>query len=300
MNPAAKEGLHPKNRFRTRYDFPALTAVSPELAPHIKTHAYGELGVDFSDPRAVKALNQALLKHTYNIRQWDIPPGSLCPPVPGRSDYIHHLADLIHGQRGPLVRALDIGTGANCIYPIIGVSEYDWSFVGSEVCPTSWSWARKLVAANPEIADRIECRLQKSAEHCFKDIIQPNEHFSLSLCNPPFHTSATEAATGNRRKQHNIGTRRAELNFGGQAHELWCPGGELGFIRRMIRESQAYASNCDWFTTLVSKSAHLPALQKALRTTRATEIRIIPMAHGQKQSRILAWRFQAHRQHILT
>lgn len=293
MNPPTKPGLHPRNRFRERYDYPALIAASPPLAPHVKTNAHGDDGVDFADPHAVKALNQALLRHAYGIHPWDIPPGSLCPAVPGRSDYIHHLADLIGGRRGAKVRVLDIGTGASCIYPLIGASEYGWSFVASELSPSSWRWARRLVAAIPHLSTLIECRHQPTATQCFGGILRAGERFALTLCNPPFHTSATEAASGTQRKQRALGTpKEAGLNFGGHAQELWCPGGELSFIRRMIRESQAHASACEWFTSLVSKSAHLPPLQKALRAAHASEIRIIPMAQGQKQSRILAWTFQ--------
>ncbi|MBL9133973.1 MAG: RlmF-related methyltransferase, partial [Verrucomicrobiaceae bacterium] len=130
MTAATKDGLHPRNRFRTRYDFPQLITCSPPLASFVKMNTHGGDSIDYADPQAVKALNQALLKHAYGLQHWDIPAGYLCPPVPGRSDYLHHLADLISLNRGPQVRVLDIGTGANGIYPLIGAAEYGWSFVG--------------------------------------------------------------------------------------------------------------------------------------------------------------------------
>lgn len=288
---APKAGLHPRNRFNTRYDFPQLIACSPALEAFVKPNAYGDDSIDYADPLAVKALNQALLKHAYGLEHWDIPTGYLCPPIPGRSDYIHHLADLISLRRGPAVRVLDIGTGANCIYPLIGASEYGWSFVGAEVDPVARRWAQKIVATNSSVADLIECRLQKSAAACFRGVIQPGEYFDLTLCNPPFHGSAAEAAEGTQRKLRNLGGKKSELNFGGKANELWCEGGELGFIRRMIEESAEFAEQCGWFTTLVSKSEHLPRLEQALRKVKAAEVKVIDMAQGQKKSRILAWRF---------
>ncbi len=291
MNSTLKAGLHPRNRFNTRYDFPQLIACSPALAAFVKPNAYGDDSIDYADPLAVKALNQALLKQTYGLNHWDIPPGYLCPPIPGRSDYIHHLADLIAQRRGPSVRVLDIGTGANCIYPLIGASEYGWSFVGAEVDPAALRWAKKIVAANPSVAGLIDCRLQKSATQCFHGIIQPGEHFDLTLCNPPFHGSAAAAAEGTQRKLRNLGGKTVGLNFGGKANELWCEGGELGFIRRMIEESAVFAGQCGWFTTLVSKSEHLPRLEQALRRVKAATIKVIDMAQGQKKSRILAWSF---------
>jgi 23S rRNA (adenine1618-N6)-methyltransferase len=291
MTSALKSGLHPRNRFNTRYDFPQLIACCPPLAAFVKPNAYGDDSIDYADPLAVKALNQALLKQAYGLAHWDIPPGYLCPPIPGRSDYLHHLADLIAQRRGPAVRVLDIGTGANCIYPLIGASEYGWSFVGAEVDPTALRWAKKIVAANPSVAGLIDCRLQKSATQCFHGILQPREHFDLTLCNPPFHSSAAAAAAGTQRKLRNLGGKKAGLNFGGKANELWCEGGELAFIRRMIEESAVFAAQCGWFTTLVSKSEHLPRLEQALRQVKAATIQVIDMAQGQKKSRILAWTF---------
>ena len=313
--PPLEKGLHPRNRFRTGYDFEALCVAFPDLAGFVAPNAHGNTSIDYADPRAVKALNQALLVSAHGLHAWDTPDGALCPPVPGRSDHLHYLADLLasDGDRDPAsaprgrdVRVLDIGMGANCIYPLIGASEYGWSFVGTEVDPQSWSWAAELVAAHPAVADRIECRLQSSAERCFEGVIKADETFALSVCNPPFFASAEEAAEGNRRKRRNLGRRNARdagdgpprtaRNFGGQGGELWCPGGELEFVMRMISQSAARPRQCGWFTTLVSRSAHLPRLRRALQDADAVDVQELDMAHGQKRSRILAWSFMARRE----
>ena len=292
--------MHPRNRFRGGYDFQRLAAQSRTLAAFVRRNPYGDLSIDYANPEAVKALNQALLKDAYGLRNWDIPPGYLCPPVPGRSDYLHHLADLLaNGKssaipRGPSVAVLDIGMGANCIYPLVGASEYGWRFVGSEADPTAMRWASRLVAANPSVAGLIECRVQPSAADCFRGVIKPGEMFDVSMCNPPFHASAAEAAAGNLRKRRNLGTAAAGAparNFGGRGGELWCPGGELGFVGRMIEQSVEFRAQCRWFTTLVSKSANLPRLERALRDANAVDARTIGMGQGRKQSRILAWTF---------
>jgi 23S rRNA (adenine1618-N6)-methyltransferase len=282
-----KDQLHPRSRFRSRYDFARLVAANPALAGFVKTNAHGDAGIDYADPRAVKALNAALLADAYGLRGWDLPAGHLCPPIPGRSDYIHHLADLLELRRGADVRVLDVGTGASVIYPLIGACEYGWSFVGSDIDASSLRWAQR----NVQGIDKIELRLQKHPEHCFHSIIRSGEHFAAMMCNPPFHASAADAAAGTRRKQQNLGLKSQALNFGGTASELWCEGGELGFIRRMIAESRDFAAQVGWFTTLVSKSEHLPRLEKALRAVQAAEVRLQEMAQGQKKSRVIAWRF---------
>ncbi|MEO8678789.1 MAG: 23S rRNA (adenine(1618)-N(6))-methyltransferase RlmF [Vicinamibacterales bacterium] len=295
-----KEQLHPRNRFRSGYDFGRLIALSPSLAPLVAPNAYGDASIDYANPKAVKALNQALLKHAYGLDTWDVPPGYLCPPIPGRSDYLHHLADLLASNRdgkiprGRSVVVLDIGMGANCIYPLIGAREYGWRFVGTEIDPVALRWAKKLVAANPAVADLIECRLQTSPLECFTGVIKTGERFALSMCNPPFHASAEAAAEGTRRKHRNLGHQPSTapvLNFGGKAGELWCEGGELGFVRRMIVQSAERPALCRWFTTLVSKSTHLPRLYQSLDEVRAVDWQTLEMTHGQKKSRILAWTF---------
>jgi 23S rRNA (adenine1618-N6)-methyltransferase len=293
---AVKETLHARNRFRTGYDFPRLVACSPDLSAFLAPNVHGDVSIDYANPAAVKALNRALLKSAYGLN-WDVPPGYLCPPIPGRSDYLHLLADLIGGVHGARasVAVLDIGTGANCIYPLLGASEYGWRFVASEIDPVALRWARRLVADNRGVADLIECRRQTSAAECFTGVVKPGESFDLSMCNPPFHTSAAAAAEGNLRKRRHLGGRAYAtrgLNFGGTSRELWCAGGELAFVQRMIAQSAQRPALCGWFTTLVSKGAHLPRLRQALTTAGAVGVRILEMSHGQKQSRILAWSFR--------
>lgn len=299
---ALKAGLHPRNRFRLGYDFTELVRVSPALGPFVRPNAFGSLSIDYADGAAVKALNQALLRQAYGLQTWDLPPGRLCPPVPGRADYVHHLADLLSGgveekiPRGKAVRVLDIGTGASAIYPLVGACEYGWSFVGTDIDAAALRWARQIVAGNAQVTARIQFRQQTDPAQCFDGVLRGDETFDLSLCNPPFHASAAEAEAGTARKLQQLGKggggARPERNFGGQANELWCTGGELGFLRRMIEQSALVPGRCRWFTSLVSKSENLPPLRAALVKAAAAEVRVIEMAQGQKKSRVLAWTFQ--------
>jgi 23S rRNA (adenine1618-N6)-methyltransferase len=295
-----KSGLHPRNRHAAGYDFMALTRSWPPLARFVRPSPVGTATVDFADPAAVLALNQALLQHDYGVAQWDLPAGYLCPPIPGRADYVHHLADLLgEGNggvppRGAATVVLDLGVGANAVYPIIGVREYAWSFVGTEIDPVAIAWARRLVAQNSTLAGRIEIREQRVKAQIFAGVVAPGERFAASMCNPPFHRSAAEAAAGTQRKRRNLGggTRTPLVrNFGGRSHELWCPGGEAGFVSRMIAESAQLPERCGWFTTLVSSRDSLPAIERALHAVRPERVRNIPMAQGQKTSRIVAWSF---------
>lgn len=294
--------MHPRNPHQSGYDFPALVATSPELERFVFRAPHGGDSIDYSDPIAVKALNRALLQHHYAVRDWDIPAGYLCPPVPGRADYIHHLADLLaaenagHIPRSHETVVLDVGVGANCIYPLVGYHDYGWHFVGTDIDPVALRNAQTIVGRNPALAAAIGLRRQPSRHQIFRGVVQPHDRFAATLCNPPFHVSPEAAASGTLRKLRNLtgaAVRDVTLNFGGRNNELWCEGGEFGFIRRMINESAEFARQIGWFTTLVSKSGHLPALEIALQRVRASDVRVIDMAQGQKKSRLLAWRFAA-------
>lgn len=293
-----KSGLHPRNRHQEGYDLEALCLVTPELAAHVFTNDYGKRTIDFADPVAVKALNKALLARHYGIAHWDLPAGYLCPPIPGRVDYLHRVADLLAESAGEVptgkqVRVLDIGVGANCIYPLLGAREYGWRFVGADIDPVSVK-AATLLAASNGLGKQIECRLQTNARQVFRGIIGPREQFSLTLCNPPFHASLEEASKGTERKLRNLGKGEAGkpvLNFGGQKAELWCEGGEAAFLANMIGQSREFAGQCLWFSSLISKKENLPAAKKALVRVGAVDVRVIDMAQGNKISRLLAWTF---------
>jgi len=309
--------LHKNNRHKQGYNFSALVKAEPALSAFIVNNKYNhQATIDFSNPAAVKTLNLALLKSDYHVGFWDIPDGYLCPPIPGRVDYIHHLNDLLTITPNELlpkkttIKVLDIGTGASCIYPILGQREYGWQFVASDIDPISINVAKQTVSSDKKLKKNIDCRLQKNAEHIFSGIIEEGEFYHLTLCNPPFHKSLADASKGTTRKWQNLNkTKLAKsehkhptssdkahasntaLNFGGQKAELWCQGGELAFIRNMIKESKRYHKQVLWFTCLVSKKEHVSKLKLSLKKSQASEVKVINMTQGQKISRFIAWRF---------
>lgn len=303
--PNKKSSLHPRNLHRDAYDFVKLCQVCPELNSFVYETPRGQDSIDFANPVAVKLLNQALLKLHYSIEFWDIPQGYLCPPIPGRADYLHYIADLLaennHGKVpvGAKIQGLDIGTGANCIYPLVGSQSYGWQFVASDIDSISIATAEELCKANRCLKGKIKCRIQNDENKVFQGIIYSNDRFDFTLCNPPFHTSLKEAQAGNTRKVRNLSRSsgkelpaKPELNFGGQGAELWCAGGEIGFVRQMVEESKQFANQCLWFTTLISKKDNLPAVYQALKHVGALKVKTIEMAQGQKVSRFVAWSFQ--------
>ncbi|MGR5253038.1 23S rRNA (adenine(1618)-N(6))-methyltransferase RlmF [Vibrio astriarenae] len=308
---ATKAGLHPRNQHSDKYNLPALCKVVPELTSWLVKTPKGTDSVDFSSPIAVKLLNKALLAHHYQVTAWDIPAGYLCPPIPGRADYVHRLAELladtIKVAKGTTIRALDVGTGANIVYPMIGVTEYQWQFTASDIDPVSIECANTIIENNAALKGHIDARLQTQPKFVFKNIIQQGEYYHVTLCNPPFHKSLDEAMKGTQRKLNNLAANKdkrgstkakpkaansAALNFGGQKAELWCPGGEAAFLKTMAHESQFYAQQVGWFSSLISKKENVRWMRKCLEKSGATEARVIEMSQGQKKSRFVAWTFK--------
>lgn len=302
------KGLHPRNIHNEQYDFAVLIKAHPPLSAFVKKNKYDALGIEYSDANAVLCLNQALLTHHYHVINWSIPKGHLCPPVPGRADYIHYIADLLgeghDGEPpvGPKVKGLDIGTGTSCIYPILGNSIFGWKFVGSDINSSALNHIKEILNSNPKLKKNIKTRFVQSAGHIFKGVIKPEEKFDFTMCNPPFYSSLEEAKNSSGKKVKNLNLSKEKkghppistgkpASFGGVGAELWCPGGQSAFIKKMIKESAEVADQCRWFTTLVSNKAHLPEFYEQLESLKAAQVRTIQMHHGQKTSHILAWRF---------
>jgi len=254
--------LHPNNLHNQSYNFDSLINSNPDLAPFVFTNEHGTRTINFSLNEAVLQLNKALLKLHYKVSDWEIPPHYLCPPIPGRADYIHYIYDLLSEDDIPEnIKGLDIGVGANCIYPILAAQLFQWNMVGTDIDENAIVSAKKNATTTESLKSLIEIRHQKNNANIFEGIIQKGEYYHFTMCNPPFHTSEEDASKGTLRKLRNLDNedqpyqtkKEIVLNFGGQANELWCNGGEALFIKRMIKQSVIFKNQVGWFTTLVSK-----------------------------------------------
>ena len=285
-----KPGLHPRNKHKNGYNFDVLTKHNKNIASLITKNDYGTVTIDFSDPKAVKELNITLLEVHYGIQKWNFPDENLCPPIPGRVDYIHYVSDLLaESSITDKITILDIGTGATCIYPLLGAKEYDWNFVATDIDLDSLHIAQDIITDNNFDA-KIILRQQFDEANILRGIIEKGDSFSAVICNPPFYKSETEAKGANARKSRNLGTN-AVRNFAGNNNELWYPGGEKAFLHNYLYQSSLYKDTSVWFTSLVSKKETIKSLQKSGEKLKVKEMKVIPMHQGNKVTRIVAWRF---------
>ncbi|MCK5846330.1 MAG: RlmF-related methyltransferase, partial [Bacteroidales bacterium] len=203
---STKENLHTNNKHRKAYNFKKLIQAYPDLEDFVRRNEYGDFSVNYSDNKAVLALNKAILISDYGIINWDIPKAYLCPPIPGRAEYIHHIHDLIKENIADKkeVSCLDIGVGANCIYPIVGAVDYSWKFVGSDINKAAIDCAQETINSNKILKSNIELRFQPNSNFFFKGIIKEGEYYDVSICNPPFFTSQKDYEEENLRKTQNL------------------------------------------------------------------------------------------------
>jgi len=305
---SVKGQLHPRNLHLGQYDFAVLIKACPDLAPHVIHNPKNELTINFGDAQSVLLLNRALLIYFYDVEFWQIPAGYLCPPIPGRVDYIHYIADLLSESfeldvaktTGSQIKGLDIGCGANCIYPILGSRSYGWSFVGVDIDSLAIKTAKLLVDANKNISNKIIIRQQKETKNILTGVVNKTDRFAFTMCNPPFHASMEKAAEGSLLKQKNLSKKsnnkqsnvtNPTLNFAGQAHELSCEGGEIAFVKQMVIESAFIKEQVCWFTCLVSKSENVNPIKKSLQQQAAKQVKVIEMSQGHKISRFIAWSY---------
>ncbi len=284
--------FHPKNKHQKGYDFTKLCKVYPLLNEFVFTNKYQTLSIDFSNANAVKALNSALLFAHYHISFWDFPDENLCPPIPSRVDYVHQVASLLElSSITKNAKILDLGTGASCIYPLLGNAEYGWQFIGTDIDQKSLRSAQKIIDKN-NLSHKITLRFQPNKLHVLKGIVEVADKFEAVICNPPFHNSSEAAQEATKRKLKGLGKKENFVrNFGGKNNELWYIGGEKAFIHKYLYESSLFKKQCFWYSSLVSKKENLKSIYTSLKKLNATIVKTIPMHHGNKITRIVVWTF---------
>ncbi|MED6217581.1 hypothetical protein PIB30_019170 [Stylosanthes scabra] len=307
--------IHPNNKYaETPPDFAQLASLYPSFRPYVKysPHSASRPFLDWTDFNATRELTRVLLLHDHNLHWW-IPDAQLCPTIPNRSNYIHWLNDLLSSHIIPTnnnlhnkLRGFDIGTGANCIYPLLGASLLGWTFVASDVTDVAIEWATRNVNNNPHIADLIEIR---KVEHSKKapcvdevgpslpldsnvhenknydgppilvGVVRDDEKFDFCMCNPPFFESLEEAGLN------------PKTSCGGTSDEMVCPGGEKAFIARIIDDSVELKHQFRWFTSMVGRKSSLKSLVSKLWEVGVTIVKTTEFVQGRTSRWGLAWSF---------
>ncbi|KAL8228377.1 hypothetical protein R6Q57_015961 [Mikania cordata] len=301
-NETEKRSIHPRNKYSDNPpDFGVLASLYPSFQSYVFYSREGRPKIDWKDFNATRELTRVLLLHDHSLTWW-IPDGQLCPTVPNRSNYIHWIEDLLSSDIIPdyhrddnTIKGFDIGTGANCIYPLLGASLLGWSFVGTDVTDVALEWAERNVKTNPQISELIEIRRVDFEEEMTNqntnigdgyngppillNVVKTNEKFDFCMCNPPFFETMDEAGLN------------PNTSCGGTPAEMVCRGGEQAFISRMIQDSVQLKQSFRWYTSMVGKKSNLKNLISKLREVRVTVVKTTEFVQGQTSRWGIAWSF---------
>lgn len=319
-----KRCIHPRNKYSDNPpDFGLLASLYPSFQSYVFYSREGKPRIDWKDFNATRELTRVLLLHDHSITWW-IPDGQLCPTVPNRSNYIHWIEDLLSSDTIPrednVVKGFDIGTGANCIYPLLGASLLGWSFVGTDVTDVALEWAERNVKNNPQISELIEIRKVDFEEK----LIDQNTNNGGSCMDFSRNTelstsSSVELCSGENKNYHGppilLGVVKTGEKFdfcmcnppffeameesglnpntscGGTPAEMVCPGGEQAFISRIIQDSVQLKQSFRWYTSMVGKKSSLKSLIAKLREVGVTVVKTTEFVQGQTCRWGIAWSF---------
>uniref|UniRef100_A0AAV1TYH4 U6 small nuclear RNA (adenine-(43)-N(6))-methyltransferase n=1 Tax=Peronospora matthiolae TaxID=2874970 RepID=A0AAV1TYH4_9STRA len=290
---------HDRNRYKHKApDFYALGQQYAEFRHYLRNvdDVNCRASLAWDDPFAVRELTKTLLLHDFGLH-WEIPINRLCPPLPNRLNYLHWIEDLLRqadwskfvGQEQDLkttavneeiVSGIDVGTGANCIYALLGATMNKWRFIATEIDAESFACAKENVSRN-----HLEAFITVKRTHTNRLLAEPLEgeplghKFHFVMCNPPFFDNMDEADTN------------PESSCMGSTNEMVFPGGEVAFIGRMIADSKDLQNRVLWFTSMVGRKASLRKLLALLRETKVRSTRTTEFFQGRTKRWGIAWTF---------
>ncbi|CAM5077899.1 unnamed protein product [Natator depressus] len=288
---ALNKSMHARNRYRDKPpDFAYLASRYPAFRQHVQTSLSGRASLNFKDPEAVRALTCTLLKEDFGLTI-DIPLERLIPTVPLRLNYIHWVEDLIGHQDGDkqaLRRGIDIGTGASCIYPLLGATLNGWYFLATEVDDMCFNYAKKNVEQN-NLSDLIKV-VKVPQKTLLMDALKEESEiiYDFCMCNPPFFANQLEAKGVNSRNPRR--PPPSSVNTGGIT-EIMAEGGELEFVKRIIHDSLQLKKRLRWYSCMLGKKCSLAPLKEELRIQGVPKVTHTEFCQGRTMRWALAWSF---------
>ncbi|XP_015191202.1 PREDICTED: methyltransferase-like protein 16 homolog, partial [Polistes dominula] len=276
--------MHPRNIYKENPDFKQLALLYPEFRKVATTDLRGKVHIDFKNEDTLRVLTKILLKHDFNLTV-EIPPNKLVPTVPLRLNYVLWIEDLMtYASFTEMnnVKGIDIGTGAVCIYSLLLAKMYGCSMFGTDIDETSIESAIENIKNN-SLENLIKV-IKVDKENIFKEVINENEHFHFSMCNPPFfETQGNLDKVIKQQPPRNAPT--------GNNEELSVEGGETLFVTRMIEESIQIGDKIKIYTTMLGKRKNSFYFPKFLKRHGINNFTLTEFCQGYTKRWGLAWSF---------
>ncbi|VDN89288.1 unnamed protein product [Brugia pahangi] len=322
------EKMHPRNPYKDKPpDFSLLADKFVEFRSHCYIGSNGKLKMNFRDTNAVRILARTLLLSDFGL-DVDIPTDCLAPRIPQRLNYILVIDDLLktNGIAEDVV-GIDIGTGASCVYALLGAKQFGWRFLATDADPFAIEIANRNVQKNG-MSERIEV-VRVPAGCMIKVVVL----FSLIFCIEIAHDlkvglfrmlfvliqkSNSHSACAILRFMNMMSLKRHKFRYLGnnvlinvgsesnctdrpaphsatvaRSNELAVTGGEVAFVSRLIEDSFVLQNTVKLYTSMVGKKSSLVELRKKLGRCLNVRSTVTTLYQGKTHRWVLAWTFEA-------
>jgi 23S rRNA A1618 N6-methylase RlmF len=220
------------------------------------------------------ALTRAMLDFHFGLKMPSLPENRLCPPIPNRWFYCEWvlqelMPSLTNPQHFETVHdtknyGLDIGTGASAIYPLLLVNQDSkLRMLASEVDTVSIQSAKTNTDAN-NLQDRVTFVIvdqhqsdESNSRQQRGPLLQALKQTGINcldfiVTNPPFFDERPPARADGR--------DRTPMT---DAEGLY-PGGEVGWVLDILRDSLTTRTQIGWYTTMLCKKTSFQTLHRIL------------------------------------
>lgn len=275
--------MHPDNIYKTPPNFKELAINYPDFRKFVKQELSGRLKIDYSDPNAVKALTSTLLKKDFNL-DVSIDETRLIPRVPLCLNYLLWVKDLINVLKlDDVPIGVDIGTGNVCIYSLLA-AKMGWKMLATEVDKQNFKSASNNVVKN-NLNNAITVKLVDNSNQIIKGVLDENKEFDFCMCNPPFfdYFEKPQNRTSRRRLIQSV------ASF--DPIEISTSGGELSFVKQLIKESSEIKHQIKIYTSLIGKKCDYLALKKELLKVSPKSFLFTEFCQGKTIRWGMAWTF---------
>ncbi|KAF9943100.1 hypothetical protein BGZ67_006468 [Mortierella alpina] len=259
--------MHPSNPYsNTRPDFVELSELYPSLKP--------------------LELTYCLLKRDFSI-ELDIPLDSLCPAVPNRLNYICWMEDMMKNDSERDITGMDIGTGASCIYPLLGCTRNkNWRMVATDIDDRSILFASENVKRN-RLQDRITVFKNTGSLIFAEDLFTGKEQrYDFCMCNPPFYEDEQDIRDSLEGK-----TNGPNAACQGTVNEMMTVGGEVLFVQKMVDESTRWQTRIRWYTSMLGKRSSVDKITAYLKDRKILNYTLTTFHQGRTSRWAVAWSF---------
>ena len=264
-------------------NFKLLSEEFSDFKKFVFINKYGGYSINWKNPNALRELVKTLLNKYLNIIYYEIPENYLIPTLTSRYNYLNYINKVFKKKKidkGENKILVDIGTGANIIYPLLGYKIFNWKFIGSEINDEAINIGRKILKEN-NLENDILIIKQNNNKKIFENIINFKNKYFCSICNPPFFDINHEE------KKDNLFTDN-EYNY----NEVYCEGGEIFFIKEMIKESYLFRNNIFLFSTLIGRKNNMKKIYSVIQKLK--DIKFLEkktIQQGNNSRYIIIWSF---------